>query len=122
MTSALLRSPSKHSLRNGMTLTLREATDNDVIARREVLEQARAEGRLYFRTSSWIALSEGPTGTLGSTSTTSSNRYRALVGQPYGASRPLEFAQEPDAGRLSIECNDRLFRLWPIDVTDYRLR
>jgi hypothetical protein len=54
------------------------------------------------------------------------HKFRPLSGRllanPLGHRGPLEFAQEPDPGRLSIECNDRLFRLWPIDVTDYRLK
>jgi hypothetical protein len=43
-----------------MTLTLREAMGSDVVLQVEALEQARAEGQLYFRRSSWIALNGGP--------------------------------------------------------------
>jgi hypothetical protein len=53
----------KRSLRNRMTLPLREAMDSDVVLQVEALEKARAEGRLYFRRSSWIALSGGPNNT-----------------------------------------------------------
>ena len=64
--------------------------------------------------------------TLGSTSTTSSNRYRLtarLLVTPLEHRGLLEeIAQVSDAGRLPIEFNDRLFRLWSIDVTDYRLQ
>ena len=47
---------------------------------------------------------------------------RALAGKPSGASQPLEFAQVSDAGKVPIECNDKLFRRWSIDVTDNRLK
>jgi hypothetical protein len=120
----------KRSLRNGMTLTLREATDSDVVLQVEALEQARAEGRLYFRRSSWIALSDGPNDTArwARHRPQDSNRYRLtarLLVNPPGHRSLWSSPRSSDAGRISIECiecNDILFRLWSIDVTDYRLK
>jgi hypothetical protein len=83
MTSALPRWPSVN-IRYGTADT---APGNGQRCRShvEALEQARAVGRVYFRRSSWVALSDGPKqyGTLGSTST----KF-----QP--PSRPLEFSQD----------------------------
>jgi hypothetical protein len=60
-------------------------------------------------------------GTLGSTWTTSSNRYRLtarLLVNSLGHRGLWSSPRSSDAGRLSIEYNGRLFRLWSIDVTD----
>src|SRR5664279_2609305 len=64
-------------------------------------------------------------GTLGSTSATNSNHYRLtarLVVNPLGHRGLWSSLRSSDAGRLSIECNDGLFRFWSINVTDYCLK
>jgi hypothetical protein len=115
----------KRSLRNG---TAEAAPGNGQRCRGhvEALEQARAVGRVYFRRLSWVALSDGPKqyGMLGSTSTASSNRRRLtarLLVNPLGHRGLWSSPRSSDAGKLRTECNGRLFRLWSIDVTDYRL-
>jgi hypothetical protein len=89
----------------------------------EALERAGAEDRPS-------SAAPKPYGTLGSTSTTNSGRYRLtaslplssdceLVGKPLGHRGLRSSPRSSDARRLSIECNDRPFRIWSINVTDY---
>src|SRR5450631_1835833 len=48
---------------------------------------------------------------------------RALGGRlPLGHRGLWSSLRSSDAGRLSIECNDGLFRFWSINVTDYPLK
>ena len=88
----------KRSLRNRMTLPLREAMESDVVLQVEALEQARAEGRSIFggRVGSRSAAAQ----TTGHAGLDIGHKFqplssdRALGGKPSGASRPLELAQE----------------------------
>jgi hypothetical protein len=125
MSSALPRWPSAN-VRYGMTLTLREAMDSDVVARwKRSNRQARKAGSIFGGRVRSRSATAQQYGTLGSTSTTSSDRYRLtarLLVSPLGHRGHWSSPRSSDAGRLSIECNDRPFRLWPIDVTGYDLK
>jgi hypothetical protein len=97
MSSALPRWPSAN-VRYGMTLTLREAMDSDVVARwKHSNRQARKEGSIFggrVRSRSATAPTIRHVGRDIDHKFRPLSSDRALVGKPSGASRPLEFAQE----------------------------
>src|SRR6267154_3651313 len=112
MTSALPRWPSAN-VRYGMTLTLREAMDSDVVARwKRSNRQARKAGSIFGGRVRSRSATAPTIRHVGLDVDHKFRRYRLtarLLVSPLGHRGHWSSPRSSDAGRLSIECNDRPF-------------